>query len=80
MSNSNQKGVFYKLSQREFEVAYLIVSGKRTTDIANQLDLKTNTVSTIKRNIFYKMGVNTSIDLYILSLKEGIMSLPSLTV
>jgi DNA-binding NarL/FixJ family response regulator len=72
----NQKGVFSKLSEREFEVAYLVVSGERTSDIAQKLGVKTNTVSTFKRIIYLKLGVNSSIELYKLSLLEGIVSMP----
>ena len=54
----------YKLSKREIEIALLILDGKRTLDIAEELRIKPNTVSTIKKNIFYKIGVKTVIDLY----------------
>lgn len=54
----------YKLSKREIEVTLLILDGKRTLDIAEGLRIKSNTVSTIKKNIFYKIGVKTVIDLY----------------
>lgn len=54
----------YKLSKREIDVTLLILDGKRTLDIAEVLRIKSNTVSTIKKNIFYKTGVKTVIDLY----------------
>ncbi len=54
----------YKLSKREIDVTLLILDGKRTLDIAEGLRIKSNTVSTIKKNIFYKTGVKTIIDLY----------------
>ncbi len=54
----------YKLSKREIDVTLLILDGKRTLDITEGLRIKSNTVSTIKKNIFYKTGVKTIIDLY----------------
>ncbi|MCE2656550.1 MAG: helix-turn-helix transcriptional regulator [Sediminibacterium sp.] len=54
----------YKLSNRENHIALLILDGKRTLDIALELGIKPNTVSTIKKNIFYKTGVRTIVDLY----------------
>jgi DNA-binding NarL/FixJ family response regulator len=73
--NPNQKGVFNLLSYREFEVAYLVVSGERTIDIAGKLGVKTNTVSTFKRIIYFKLNVSTSIELFKLAIKEDIISL-----
>jgi DNA-binding NarL/FixJ family response regulator len=67
MLDPSQKGVFYKLSQREFEVANLIIAGKKTKEIAAELNIKSNTVSTIKKSIFYKLNISTVIDLFNLS-------------
>ncbi len=67
MLDPSQKGVFHKLSQREFEVASLIIAGKKTKEIAAELNIKSNTVSTIKKNIFYKLNILTVIDLFNLS-------------
>ena len=64
---------FSILSERESEIAMLILDGKKTNDIANQLKLKSNTVSTLKKRIFDKVGVESSIQLYKLALKEGVI-------
>jgi DNA-binding NarL/FixJ family response regulator len=73
--NPNQKGVFQLLSDREFEVAYLVVSGDRTIDIAGKLGVKTNTVSTFKRIICYKLNVSCTIELFKLAIKEKVIQL-----
>lgn len=52
------------LSNREFEIAKYLLEGYKTLEIAHQLNLKSNTVSTIKRNIFLKLRVESVIDLY----------------
>lgn len=54
-----------KLSPRENEVAMHIANGMAIKDIARKLGLKSNTVSTIKKNIFFKLGVESVIDIYI---------------
>lgn len=46
-----------QLSDREFEVFTLLVSGKSISDIAAQLHLSAKTVSTHKARILHKMGV-----------------------
>ena len=53
----------YKLSNRENHIALLILDGKRTLDIALELGIKPNTVSTIKNRIFEKLQVNNLVDL-----------------
>lgn len=53
-----------KLASREREVFDLIVSGKRTKEIGDQLNIKANTVSTIKKVIFRKLKVSTNIELF----------------
>jgi DNA-binding NarL/FixJ family response regulator len=46
-----------QLSDREFEVFSLLVSGKSITEIANGLHLSVKTVSTHKTRIMQKMGM-----------------------
>ena len=45
------------LSPREKEVALLIAEGVKNNDIAKKLSIKSNTVSTIKKNIFVKLNI-----------------------
>ncbi|MES2331500.1 MAG: response regulator transcription factor [Bacteroidota bacterium] len=51
------------LSDREFEVFKLLASGKSISDIAKQLILSTNTVSTFRSRIFEKMGFHNNLEL-----------------
>ena len=53
-----------KLSTREKEVAFHIIEGTSTNSIAQKLAIKPNTVSTIKKNIFIKLGVDSEVGLY----------------
>jgi two-component system invasion response regulator UvrY len=61
---------FIYLSKREFEVINMIFKGVKVSDIAKKLNLKANTISTIKKNIYYKTRVNNDIDLFKLSLEK----------
>lgn len=47
------------LSNREFEIAQLIVNGYGNTEICSTLDIQKSTVSTYKNRIFEKLQVNT---------------------
>jgi DNA-binding NarL/FixJ family response regulator len=51
------------LSDREFEVFKLLASGKSISDVAKQLILSTNTVSTFRSRIFEKMGFQNNLEL-----------------
>jgi len=53
-----------KLSPREKEVALHISNGVSTTIIAKTLGVKCNTVSTLKKKIYNKLGVDSSVALY----------------
>ncbi len=52
-----------KLSDREFEVFSLLVSGKTITEIADLLHLSAKTVSTHKTRILHKMAMNSLAEL-----------------
>lgn len=73
MKDSVKNNAFSILSERESKVLSLILVGKRTNEIAMDLGIKSNTISTYKKNIFFKMRVNSSIELYKLALSEGLI-------
>lgn len=51
------------LSERELEIANLYAQGLGNLEIANQLDLKQNTVSTVKKRIFEKLEIENLVEL-----------------
>jgi DNA-binding NarL/FixJ family response regulator len=53
-----------KLSKRENEVCNLLLTGNCTNKIAELLNIKCNTVSTIKKSIFNKTKTTNLIELY----------------
>ena len=53
-----------KLTPREMEIAILIANGDTTTEISRNLNVKCNTISTHKKRIYVKLGVNSSVALY----------------
>jgi hypothetical protein len=52
------------LANRERQIFDFIVQGMRTKEIGDQLNIKPNTVSTIKKVIFRKLKVSTNIELF----------------
>lgn len=61
--NSNVSNSVESLSDREFEVFKLLASGKSISEIAKQLILSTNTVSTFRARVFEKMGFHNNLEL-----------------
>jgi DNA-binding CsgD family transcriptional regulator len=63
MTNYTQNNI-EKLTKREIEISLLILEGYTTNEIALKLGIKSNTVSTMKRRVFLKFGINSEIALY----------------
>lgn len=61
------------LAKREREVFEFLVKGFRTKDIGEKLNLKANTVSTIKKVIHRKLGAENSIELYKIAQENKIL-------
>jgi len=72
---TKEDSVFKNLTNREWQIVSLLNKGFRTVQIANKLNIKPNTVSTIKKNSFIKLKINNNLSLHILSYKEGILNL-----
>ncbi len=53
----------YKLSRRELQIARLYAEGLGNIEIANSLNIKQNTVSTLKKRIFDKLEIENFVQL-----------------
>jgi DNA-binding NarL/FixJ family response regulator len=62
------------LSKRERQVITLIAEGMSYTKIAEQLDLSAHTVTTHRRNIMQKLGVNNTAAVVMYAVKNGLIS------
>ena len=61
------------LSDREFQVFQLLVSGKSVTDIGNELNLSVKTVSTHKAHIMQKMQLANQTEMIRYAIAHGLM-------
>lgn len=52
-----------KLSQRELEIAQLLITGNGNLEISNKLDIHMSTVSTYKNRIFEKLKISNLVEL-----------------
>lgn len=62
------------LTDREAEIISLIAEGFSYTRIADRLSLSAHTVSTHRRNIMHKLGVNNTAALVLYAVKKGLIS------
>ncbi len=63
MHNRNLINPLFSLTERELEIAKMYAEGLGNLEIANNLNVKQNTVSTIKKRIFDKLKIDNVIDL-----------------
>jgi two-component system, NarL family, invasion response regulator UvrY len=62
-ASNSPENPFEKLSQREFEIASLLLSGQSVSEVSRALNLQTSTVGTHKSRIFEKLGIDNILDL-----------------
>ncbi|MFZ0484889.1 MAG: response regulator transcription factor, partial [Desulfobacterales bacterium] len=58
-----EKMLHETLSDREYQVLYMIASGKTVTEIAEELNLSVKTISTYRARILEKMDMKTNAEL-----------------
>ncbi|HZN85437.1 MAG TPA: response regulator transcription factor [Burkholderiales bacterium] len=63
MAGDGDAPAYEKLSDREYQIMWLIASGKTVGEVARQLFLSPNTVSTYRSRIFAKLGVKNNSEL-----------------
>ena len=73
MENLTIINPFNDLSKREREVLDLMLQGTPVKDISASLELKSNTISTFKKNILSKIGVKNNIELFKLAQEHNIV-------
>lgn len=71
LHNRNLINPFLSLTEREFQIAGMYAEGLGNLEIANKLDVKQNTVSTIKKRIFDKLKIDNLVELLELYKKHG---------
>jgi DNA-binding NarL/FixJ family response regulator len=63
-SNENKLNPFQVLTERELEIAKLIIEGHSTKEIANKINLQWSTISTYKNKIYDKLNISKTVELF----------------
>ncbi|MFQ3574907.1 MAG: response regulator transcription factor [Cytophagales bacterium] len=61
--NASQHKKSETLSEREVEIAMMLIKGKSSLFISEQLNISPHTVHTHRKNIFKKLGVHSTLEL-----------------
>ena len=66
-------GAFDELSERELQIAMMIVQCHKVQDISDKLCLSPKTVNTYRYRIFEKLGIESDVELTLKAVKLGIL-------
>lgn len=64
---------FEGLSAREMQVVMMVLEGRLNRDIAQMLSLSQKTISTYRKRIYEKLGIETDVDLARLAYRHGMI-------
>ena len=65
---------FDKLTERELQIALMVIDGIKTADIAARLCVSPKTVNTYRYRLFDKLGIKSNMDLALVAVKFGLIT------
>ena len=63
---------FKELSEREMQIAEMVVACKKVQEISDQLCLSRKTINTYRYRLFEKLGISSDVELALLAMRHGI--------
>ncbi len=78
--SDDDKTPFEQLSNREMQIALMVINGHRVPDIAGSLSLSPKTVNSYRYRIFDKLGVSSDVGLTKLAIKHHVLDANSMSV
>lgn len=79
LSEDGSRKPHEKLSDREFQVMQMIGSGKTVGEIAEEMSLSVNTISTYRMRVLEKMNLDNNAQIMFYAMKEGLVNWPMLS-
>ncbi|WP_294772119.1 response regulator transcription factor [uncultured Rhodoferax sp.] len=73
LSNPGTESLHSRLSERELQTLLKIASGKRLTDIAEELMLSPKTVSVYRARLLEKLGLSNNAELAVYAIRNGLV-------
>lgn len=75
LQSGNEEYLHNKLSDREYQVMNQIAEGKNLSEIAENLSLSVNTISTYRSRILEKLGLHSNVDITKYALKYNLLKM-----
>lgn len=72
-----ETSLFEKLSERELQIALMIVNCQKVSDISEKLNLSPKTVNSYRYRLFEKLSIDSDVELTHLAIKHGLVDTPS---
>lgn len=76
--NESEVSPFEQLSEREMQIAMMIVSCQKVQEISDKLFLSPKTVNSYRYRVFEKLGINSDVELTLLAVRHGMLDVESL--
>lgn len=73
-----QVSPFDQLSERELQIALMIVNCQKVQEISDKLFLSPKTVNSYRYRLFEKLGINSDVELTLLAVRHGMLDVESL--
>ncbi len=70
---TSEEDVFRQLSEREMQIALMIVGCQKVQDISDKLSLSPKTINTYRYRIFEKLKVSSDVELTLLAIRHGML-------
>lgn len=71
--NKSQDNLFDALSERELQIAMMIMDCQKVQNISDKLCLSPKTVNSYRYRIFEKLNVNSDVELTLLAVRNGLL-------
>ena len=71
--NKSKDSMFGSLSERELQIAMMIMDCQKVQDISDKLCLSPKTVNSYRYRIFEKLNINSDVELTLLAVRNGLL-------
>ena len=72
-TNAGETSPFARLSERELQIAMMVIDGVKTGDIAIKLHVSPKTINTYRYRLFEKLNINSNMELALLASRYGLL-------
>lgn len=72
-TDENQQSIFDRLSEREMQIAMMVVGCQKVQDISDKLCLSPKTVNSYRYRIFEKLEISSDVELALMAVRLGLL-------